>query len=139
MGEIPIHPVGLRPAAQTLAPRDPPRRQFQGHSVQQENPAVVFLLLLGHDASVDLQRVSRLPVSHTVSALGGLHLRVHSCRQHLHVHLRGAEVVHDLPIRAVQTVAVHIRGPVRDAVQRDHREHRGGVGVVREEAQVLRR
>lgn len=137
MGEVPLHPLGLRSATETLAPGHHVGGPFQSIAVEEEGPSVFLLLLMGDTAPGSVQHIPRTLVSYPLSAPHGLSLRLHRRCQHLHVHLRRHEVVHRVQIRTVPVYVVSVRCVVRYALQCGHRKLGRYVGAVREEIQVL--
>lgn len=116
VGKVPIHPVRLRPATKTLASGYSPRSTLQSHSHTQEATARMFLLLVGDDATVSLQRLSGRSLSDTVSSPHRLPMRVHCRCEHLYVCVRCHQIVHDIQIRHLQVHFVFNWRDVRDAV-----------------------
>lgn len=138
MGKIALHLVGLHPATETLASGNHVGCAFQSPALQEEDPSVLLLLLVGDHAFGRVEHIPRSLVSHSVSASDGLLLRIHRGCQHLHVHFRRYEVVYRVQIRTVSIFAVSVRGSLRHALQRGCRKRRRYVGIVRKETQVLR-
>lgn len=93
---------------------------------------------MGHDAPVDVEHDLRGAVPDPVPESGGLFVCVHRRVQHLHVRVRGDQVVFAVPVRRGQVPGVCPRGAVHDPDQRGHRECGRDLGAGREEAQVLR-
>lgn len=98
MGEITFQPVRLPPTAETLAPGHSSGGPLQSHSHSQETTFGLFVLFVGDNAVVSVQRCFGSSLSYTVSTSCGLPVRFYSRREHLHVRVRCHQIVYNLSI-----------------------------------------
>lgn len=136
--KVPVHAAGFPAAAETMAAGHPVGGPLAHHPAAKQAAAGDQCLLLGHDAAVHVQHDLRRALPDPLSKRGGLPVRVHCRLQHLHVRVRGDQVLFVVPVRGGEVFGVRPRGTVHHPDQRGHRERGRHLGAGRQEAQVLR-
>lgn len=136
--KVSVHAARFPPAAETLAAGYPAGGPLAHHPAAEQAPAGDQRLLLGYDAAVHVQHDLRRALPDPLPERGGLFVCVHCRVQHLHVRVRGDQVLFAVPVRGGEVLRVRPRGTVHHPDQRGHRERGRYLGAGRQEAQVLR-
>lgn len=137
MGEVSVYSVGLPSTTQAVDAGYPASSAFTVHPRASQVAAGRVVLLLGHHASEHVQRGVGRPLPHPLPPRLGLSVCLHRRGQHLHVRVRGDEVILAVPLRGASVRDVYLRGLVHHPVQCVHREYRRGVGVVQPQVPLL--
>lgn len=132
MGKITIHHLGLCTAAEKVASGHPSRRSQQSNTLSKQDLAIRLVLFMGDAATDYIQHFSCGTRAHSMPTHDGLLVRLHCSGQHLHVHFRCHQVIHDLPFWTVSFHVVYNRCAMCDAFQCRDRKRGSVVGTDRQ-------